>query len=604
LGPPGVGKTHLAISPAITAAEYGRRVYYGTLDDLIASLEEAQTAGWRSLHLGTLHRIRSCGSDFGCYFRPNVTSTDGAPRQVEDRCIIKCYRPAPRKSRVPISRQSAGSIPKRGCVVPKKDYRRLLKPDRLRPTSVPGRTLEQEILSDTGRIVSSSAFRRLQTKAQVFSLERNAAVRTRLTHSLEVATFGQFIADRAFGLLVKKGAIDATLRVPFVQTVQNACLLHDIGNPPFGHLGEFAIRDWFDSHRKSITKYWKKGGMSKAAIDAHLRSFIHFDGNPQGLRIVTRLMWLNDKWGLNLTATLLASTLKYLGTQPNRQRPFCKKIGFFETERNRVSKICRQLGVRLDTAGAISQRHPLVFLMEAADDIAYCLSDIEDAVEKGICSQREFFTEIHTILPLLKPDARLAAQIALNPTRRWSNGLHASNAPFTDFSRNVTRQLTEIAARAFVKNETAICKGGYDTALLDGDEKAQPILNGLKEFARRRIFVAREAVEIELGGFRIVQALLDGYERLLGLTPAAFRRLEAGTRKPLKQGELALESRLYTLLPNKHRLAYDSERKSHSDIEPALRTHLVVDYITGMTDGYALKVFHMLMGTSHPMLEG
>jgi len=489
-------------------------------------------------------------------------------------------------------------------VTTQRTYAQLLSPHRLRPTSIAGRTPELESLSDTGRIIASSAFRRLQTKAQVFSLERNAAVRTRLTHSLEVATFGQFIAERTFELLVQRGVIEPSLRLPFVQTVQNACLLHDIGNPPFGHLGEFAIRDWFAKRQGKIAEYWRTGGMKEDAIQAHLNSFIHFDGNPQGLRIVTRLMWLKDAWGLNLTCALMASTVKYLGAEPATDKPFRRKIGFFEAERDRIFRIWTTLGLATGEDRDLAQRHPFAFLMEAADDIAYCLSDIEDALEKGVCSQSEFFSEISSILPSLLPDAQAAADEVLNASKGPEGIMKANNASFIEFSRSVTRQLTEMVSMSFADNEAAIRNGEYYAALLDGHPVARSILDALKGFAKRRIFVAREAIEIELGGFRIVQTLLDGYEALLCLTPDDFRRLEPNGARPLKYGELARESRLHTLLPNKHWLAYSAERRWQPAIEPALRTHLIVDYITGMTDSFALKIFHMLMGTSHPTLEG
>jgi dGTPase len=479
-------------------------------------------------------------------------------------------------------------------------YDRLLSPNRLRATTVAGRNLETEILSDTGRIISSSAFRRLQTKAQVFSLERNAAVRTRLTHSLEVATFGQFIAESTFDRLLRRGAIAPGLHLPFVQTVQNACLLHDIGNPPFGHLGEFAIRDWFVKNTEELSGFWSNAGMTKDSIGQHLLSFRHFDGNPQGFRILSRLQWLDDEWGLNLTCTLLASTVKYLHCQPIEARPFSKKIGFFPTERRRAAAVWKALGLNVTPDGDPAQRHPLVFLMEAADDIAYCLSDIEDAIEKKVCNQDD-------VLAVLR-DTPLGNERVLEPRadhQTTGHRRHAANARFINASRTLTRDLTDRAAQAYDRNETAILDGAFEISLLDDDEGAKRTLEALKSFARRRIFVAREAVEIELGGFRIIQAILDAYKSLLRLSHADFDRLVIGTAEGgVMPGDLALESRLFTLLPNKHLLAYEAARELEPALEPALRTHLVVDYLAGMTDSYALKIFHMLSGTGHTSLDG
>jgi dGTPase len=484
-------------------------------------------------------------------------------------------------------------------------YLTLLSCSRLRTTTVLGRNREEEVLSDAGRIVGSTAFRRLQTKAQVFSLERNAAVRTRLTHSLEVATYGQFIAERAFALLEEKSLIEKELRLTFVQTVRNACLLHDIGNPPFGHLGEFAIREWFGKNEAELQRAWIDEGMSAADVDAHWSSFSDFDGNPQGLRIVSRLLWLKDEWGLNLTVSLLASTMKYLGTRADRNREFWKKAGFFETERDRVVSIWKALGLKIDAqSGLPAQRHPLTFLMEAADDIAYCLSDIEDAIEKRICTEREFFEHVEPLLVQLPKEAQDAAADVLAAGGNNPHGFRAKNAGFIEFSRAITRLLTRAAGDSFAKNESAILDGSFSKALLKDDPLATDILGLLKSFAKKKIFVSREAVEVELGGYRIIQTILDGFLALLRLPTSEFLRLAPDAADPPEYGEMALESRLFSLLPNKHWLAYEQARSINVSIEPALRAHLIIDYVTGMTDGFALKVFHMLSGTSHAALEG
>ena len=417
-------------------------------------------------------------------------------------------------------------------------YQALLTPQRLRASSIRGRTLELEVLSDTGRIVASSAFRRLQTKAQVFSLERNAAVRTRLTHSLEVSMYGQFIAERTFELLLARGRIPRDLRLAFVQTVQNACLLHDIGNPPFGHLGEFAIRDWFAKNGDELAAHWVASGMKTKAATAYMAGFLNFDGNPQGLRIVTRLMWLNDQWGLNLTCTLLGSTLKYLGTAPDPDRPFRKKAGFFEAERGRVRSAWSTLGLRTDRKGDPVQRHPLVFLMEAADDIAYCLSDIEDALEKKVCTQAEFFGEIDAIRTSLSADARRAARKA-QATIRSGVRNEASNAAFIEFSRAVTRQLTELAAKSFERNENEILDGSYANALLDDDPAARA--------GRRRRPPLRQPCRGRAGSTRAAGA--DRRRLLPARRPARDDPVGSGYRPvvPPEEEALADSGRIYPL---------------------------------------------------------
>jgi dGTPase len=465
-------------------------------------------------------------------------------------------------------------------------YHGMISAARLRHSSQSGRSLELEILSDKTRIVSSSAFRRLQTKAQVFSLEQNASVRTRLTHTLEVAMYGELIAETAFSKLLAAGKVDLSYRLPFVQTVENACLLHDLGNPPFGHLGEYAIRAWFIENRDAICNAWQNRGMENSDIRAHFNAFAGFDGNPQGLRIVTHLQWLTDEFGMNLTCSLIASTLKYLRPQVATDTPFGKKVGYFETERDSIFDVWTTLGLRTD-GGELKQRHPLTFLMEAADDIAYCLSDIEDAIEKEIVTADEFFDEVGAELTVYVREAPTGAGSQLGPNER-----------FILFRIALTRYLVDCAATLYAASEDAILNGEFGTPLLDGDELASLALSRLKAFSKNRIFVSREAVEIELSGYRIIQDILKRYEPLIQLSKDDFGLLAAERSADRRPGEYALESRLFTLLPRKHRKTYEHFAALHPKVEPALRTHLIVDYLAGMTDSHAVKIFSMLNGTS------
>ena len=275
-------------------------------------------------------------------------------------------------------------------------YRRLLSSQRRRKTTDSTRAgdLNLETVSDTGRIVRSSPFRRLQSKAQVFSMVRSGAVRTRLTHSIEVSNYGELIAEPVVRRLIANGSLSEDLRLPFIKTVSNACLLHDIGNPPFGHMGEYAIQKWFEKNKEELQDTWVGFGKLKGdAFKRHLDAYSNFDGNPHGFRIITRLQWFHDEYGLNLTLSLLASYLKYLGAQPGTGK-FTKKVGYFPTEEKIVKKIWQKLKLKTDIQGLPLQRHPLVFLMEAADDISYCLSDIEDALELGVVSEDAFLSWI------------------------------------------------------------------------------------------------------------------------------------------------------------------------------------------------------------------
>ncbi|WP_206436313.1 dGTP triphosphohydrolase [Xanthomonas oryzae] len=207
-------------------------------------------------------------------------------------------------------------------------YQTLLTNERLRPSSRGKESIAQEVESDRSRVLYSASFRRLQRKTQVFPLEDNAAVRTRLTHSLEVAHVGRFLATSVIQRVSEKGLIaswglDLTdFKHAFVVTVEVACLLHDIGNPPFGHFGEAAIAKWF-------TKC--------SAKNSYFNDFTGFDGNPQGFRIVTKLNGSDGLTGMNLTLSQLASTLKYPSTPSEKSR--YKKFGAFFTEQEALKDV-------------------------------------------------------------------------------------------------------------------------------------------------------------------------------------------------------------------------------------------------------------------------
>src|SRR6266566_9454148 len=226
-------------------------------------------------------------------------------------------------------------------------YNRLLSGTRRRPSRVKGRTLEEEADADRGRVLFCAPFRRLQNKAQVFSLETNAAVRSRLTHSAEVSSIGRYIAQQAFKQFKDEELNDLGLagkERPFITFVETACLLHDLGNPPFGHFGEIAISGWFHAAQIDLTPK-RFGGRPQQIWERHYQDFKYFDGNPQGIRITTKLQppETGDMNGLNLTATTLAATLKY-PWPPSDVKDGRKKAGYFESEEDVVKWICKELG--------------------------------------------------------------------------------------------------------------------------------------------------------------------------------------------------------------------------------------------------------------------
>ena len=254
------------------------------------------------------------------------------------------------------------------------DWKTLLCKDRPRPSTSLGDHRAQ-FERDFDRTIFSTPVKRLQDKAQVFPLEPHDAVRTRLTHSLEVSSVA-----RGLGIAVGKWLLDERLIEPgmerSVEAISATCgLIHDLGNPPFGHSGEEAICHWFDS------RFGRSGlGGALHGNSQLIQDFLRFGGNAQSLRLLTKLQILADYNGLNLTFGTLSASCKYIapshesGDKGNHAK---SKPGYFASENG----VVKQIRERTGTGDA---RNPITYLVEAADDIVYSVADIEDAVKKGV----------------------------------------------------------------------------------------------------------------------------------------------------------------------------------------------------------------------------
>jgi dGTPase len=410
----------------------------------------------------------------------------------------------------------------------------------------------------------------------VFALDPDDTVRTRLTHSLEVAHIGVYIVDVVFALIDRLNeragspdvaqwkALNATQRLAIRTFVEVACLVHDIGNPPFGHFGEKAIRRWFKTYFASAPP--TLGEDTKSL----LQDFEMFDGNKQGFRILTRLQRnMGDRFGLNLTYTQLACTLKYPTPREGRS-----KGSVFESERDLQRSIWSELGLS-DTA-----RHPLVLLMEAADDIAYCLSDIEDADDKGLLSTEDL-------------DEALGPSEAKNGDK---------SRRFTRARTDITRTLVAEAARRFVGRLKSAKDAPIATQTLLDDTRG--VLGGLKSLATKAIYSCPLVLANEVTAFQIITGLLNAFRPLLGMDSADFRALadrfsrrESIYKGPTKKiaDDLTSEPGMLALFPKKHLAAY-LEIAGRSSMEHFYRAHLLVDFIAGMTDEFALSTYRLVSG--------
>ncbi len=498
-------------------------------------------------------------------------------------------------------------------------YERLLQGTRLRRPEVVKRTLDENADADRGRVLFSSPFRRLQNKAQVFSLETNAAVRSRLTHSLEVSSIGQFVAQQALkhfsGRQKKELGIAGNERA-FITFVSTACLLHDFGNPPFGHFGERAINDWF---HQSICNLAPDGlgGPALRRWNVFQADFENFDGNPQGFRIITRLQAAetSDRFGLNLTITTLASTLKYPWSTSeigDSSGGGCgrKKSGYFQTEQDVARQIWKELGLKNGC------RHPLAYLMEAADDIAYCVSDIEDGIEKGIVTKAAFAQFIEGVAGGMNFGE--AGEEIGNEAKRIASALqslkdpHSGAAPggerlrpMEEFRSAVIRFLAHQAGLVFVVKQAAVLSGEAGPILRDGD--AGKLLSELKRFAEQHLYSAEIVRRREITAYAVLSGLLSAYQPIMQCDASRFGSIRAKEDKDSMGAPIALETSLLSRVSRKYLAVYDAAvRLSAKDagrdegmaevMERVHRLRMIIDFISGMTDEYALESFRLVSG--------
>ena len=434
----------------------------------------------------------------------------------------------------------------------------LLSHHRLGGTPAVGAGPRSEFQRDFDRIVFSSAFRRMQDKTQVFPLAKNDYVRTRLTHSLEVASVG-----RSLGVLTgdhvlrQHPEISATgySAGDFGAIVAAACLAHDIGNPPFGHAGEAAIQSWF--YNSSL------GSSILARLAADERAdFARFEGNAQTFRVLARLGMPDNAGGMQLTCATLAAVAKYPRAA---YLPFAapsgisgKKHNFFHADRERFDVVAQATGLLRRSAGASCWcRHPLAFLVEAADDISYCVIDVEDAFRAGEVSYAE-------IEPLYRG-------IVAGPAAWSKAGAISTDEKRVEYLRARTIDaLVNEAAVVFAEREAAMLEGSFDEELIALIPHAQ-VLEAFRALARDRVYHSAVVLNLQSPGAAILGELLDAF---VGAVEAAVD----GAPAPV-------ERVILKFLPGQFLSA---------DGKPAgnlyARVLGITDFVAGMTDSYAVAL--------------
>ncbi|TXU05572.1 dGTPase [Enterobacter hormaechei] len=497
---------------------------------------------------------------------------------------------------------------------------KLIKIDRHRPSIAEHNSLLAATQSDRARLIYSAAFRRLQQKAQVFSLESNSAVRSRLTHSVEVSHIGRYIVGAIFEKIKSSKAFDDNIKEFWTENllaistvVETACLMHDIGNPPFGHFGEAAISSWSRSEeiKKALNKSLNKV-LDVNSYEDLLCDIKNFDGNPQGLRVITKLQGEDGFYGLNLTYTQLAVFLKYTYCPEDNgdDKPFSKKIGYFCSEQDVISAAWQHLTMPCNT------RHPLGFLMEASDDISYCMSDIEDGLEKKIITFESFKDFTVKGLKHLEIDNPHQHEICQDLIGKLTKENDSPIGNFLSFKTKLSNHLVERVADRFVYNYDRFMNFTYNKELISEEDFEYKLLKILKDYTSQCLFTSEEAERMELSGFSIIKGILDDYLKILSLTKEEFLLLVMKDNKNIRKRGLDIERRLFNRLPSKHINAYKTAllglplnhpdysedkisaklKSVDAEAEWKLRIHLVVDFVSGMTDQFAMEIFQMLKG--------
>ncbi|MBS1976073.1 MAG: deoxyguanosinetriphosphate triphosphohydrolase [Bacteroidetes bacterium] len=434
------------------------------------------------------------------------------------------------------------------------NWTQLLSPARLgQPASLSAST-RSAFEQDYDRIIFSHPFRRLQDKTQVHPLPEYDFVHTRLTHSLEVSSVGRSLGKRVGEILLQRHPelSEKYSLFDFGAIVAAAALAHDLGNPPFGHAGEDALSDFFKG--QNTIKHEVSG--------PEWEDLIRFEGNAQGFRILNQ-----QEYGLRLTMATLGAFTKYPCEAhfPDREkvRRSQKKYGFFQSEKDLFKEIATQLQL-IETKPRAWCRHPLAFLVEAADDICYSVIDLEDGCRLGLVS---FDETVDLLAPVL--GTRLDRQKLSGP-----DGL---NKKLGILRALAIGELIEACADVFLKNEDLILSGEYDKALVD-ETSFQNALKTIATVSVERIYRARAVTEIEAAGHVVLPGLLEEF-----ITAGRVIRDRGKSRKFENLG---------LLFPLETRMAIAESESVY------VMLRLIIDFVSGLTDRHALSLYRKIKGIS------
>jgi len=449
---------------------------------------------------------------------------------------------------------------------PKWDH--LLNKDRQRKSGKHSEDKRGPFERDYDRVIYSSYFRRLKDKTQVFPLNKDDFVRTRLSHSLEVSSFCRSFGVDVVRTLNNRRIADLTKREAEVASILSTVgLLHDIGNPPFGHFGEESIRSWF-------REYFATNGES-SLTKPQVADLTNFEGNAQAFRVVTYLQALSDDKGLNLTFGTLSSLIKYpvdsVSINPSSGKAYSKN-GYFQSEKEVFEEVHRRTGLS-------GYRHPLVFLMEASDDIAFSAIDVEDALRMHVVSYEEFRTFMESRLNE-KEHESLLSKMETDKKRlsdKWEKQ-KASDIAITNFRINAGGVMFRSCVDEFINRYQEIMDFSFHGSLIESSSGAE-LYTALRDFARKYVYTHPSILELEMVGFKVIGGLMDFFIQAVN----SDNRENGKTR----------EGKLYQLLSPTLKGLISNYGKIDDQYQ---RFQMVVDYVSGLSDPYALSLYQKLSG--------
>ncbi|MFW5656827.1 MAG: dGTP triphosphohydrolase, partial [Bacteroidota bacterium] len=405
----------------------------------------------------------------------------------------------------------------------------------------------------------SSPFRRLQNKTQVFPLPGSVFVHNRLTHSLEVASVGRSLGNMLAIELIKQKKTDDH---PFIHEIGSivsaACLAHDLGNPAFGHSGENAISTYFSTGAGKDIK--------NKVTPAQWNDLLHFEGNANAFRLLTHQFNGRRKGGFALTYSTLAALVKYpFGSDTEHRK---NKYGFFDSEREVFTQVAEKLGIKKTADNPLSYaRHPLVYLVEAADDISYQVMDIEDAHKLSIVSTEK----THEMLErFFKGDPTFQSEKS-----KVFEEVTDTNERIAYLRARVINELVKNCINVFLNNYKSIMAGSFTGSLVDKlSGEALQAMETCKKHAVKEIYNHRSVVEVEITGYNILETLVGEF-------------IESGFSP-----EKHYSKKLLSMIPEQFK--YQGE-----DVYLTCRS--VLDFVSGMTDVFALELYRNIKGISIPM---